>query len=72
MALRPYCEIFTIGNADCLVMKKNWQMGRLPKPRPIVEIFQIDFSIGLNFTLFVNFATINPFLTKPWENLILS
>jgi hypothetical protein len=57
-----YCEIFTISNADCLVMKKigNWL---LIKPILIDKKIWIDFFICLNCTLFVDlFTTINPFL----------
>ena len=46
-------------------------IGRLPKPKPIVENFWIDFSICLNCSLFVDLSTkTNPSLTKPCENLI--
>ena len=66
-----YYEIFTIGNAYCLVMKKKSAISWLQKPIPIVENLWIDFSICLNCNLFVDLSiTINPFLTKPYENFI--
>ena len=49
------CELFTIANADCLVMKKIGY-------RPITEADALFVDLSI---------TINPFLTKPYENFIL-